>query len=44
MPDSWESVHQLDPARADNNEDSDADGYTNLEEFLNETDPVVQNR
>lgn len=36
MPDSWETEHGLDPALADNNGDFDADGYTNLEEYINE--------
>ena len=36
MPDSWELEHALDPAVADNNGDFDADGYTNLEEYINE--------
>ena len=39
LPDSWETSHGLDPlvdAPADRNGDQDGDGYTNLEEFLNE--------
>ncbi len=36
MPDTWESAHGTNPALADNNGDLDADGYTNLEEYLNE--------
>jgi pectate lyase len=36
MPDTWESSHGLNPATADNNGDQDSDGYTNLEEYLNE--------
>ena len=36
MPDAWEVAHGLDPAVADNNGDFDNDGYTNLEEYLNE--------
>jgi hypothetical protein len=36
MPDTWESSHGLDPMTADNNGDHDSDGYTNLEEYLNE--------
>src|SRR5439155_14598506 len=36
MPDTWEVAHGLDPAAADNNGDFDADGYTNLEEYINE--------
>lgn len=40
MPDSWETSHGLDPTDAsDRNDDPDADGYTNLEEFLNGTLP-----
>jgi hypothetical protein len=36
MPDAWETMHGLNPAVADNNGDFDNDGYTNLEEYLNE--------
>jgi len=36
MPDSWETARGLDPASQDNNGDDDADGYTNLEEYLDE--------
>jgi hypothetical protein len=36
LPDTWEIAHGLDPAAPDNNGDVDADGYTNLEEYLNE--------
>jgi pectate lyase len=37
MPDSWETQHGLDPhSAADRNGDFDNDGYTNLEEYLNE--------
>lgn len=39
MPDVWESSHGLNAKLADNNGDADGDGYTNLEEFLNSTDP-----
>jgi pectate lyase len=40
MPDAWETAHGLDPAKAgDAAEDSDKDGYTNIEEFLNGTGP-----
>ncbi len=35
MPDWWENAKGLNPALADNNDDSDGDGYTALEEFLN---------
>ncbi len=42
MPDAWESRHGLDPKnRADNSSDNDNDGYTNIEEYLNNTDPTV---
>jgi pectate lyase len=40
MPDDWEQKHGFnadDPA--DGGVDADGDGYTNIEEFLNETDP-----
>jgi hypothetical protein len=36
MPDFWELAHNLDPHVADNNGDFDGDGYTNLEEYINE--------
>lgn len=36
MPDEWEVAHDLDPSEDDHNGDFDADGYTNLEEYLNE--------
>ena len=40
MPDVWEAEHGLDGQSAlDGPEDADADGYTNIEEFLNRTDP-----
>ena len=40
MPDAWETQHKLNPRDAsDGAADSDKDGYTNLEEFLNRTDP-----
>ena len=40
MPDEWEQKYDLDPADPSNNiKDSDSDGYTNIEEFLNGTDP-----
>ncbi|HUT46825.1 MAG TPA: hypothetical protein VMX36_11110 [Sedimentisphaerales bacterium] len=40
MPDAWEKQHNFDPDDpADGNGDSDADGYTNLEEYLNKTKP-----
>ncbi|WP_162633059.1 polysaccharide lyase [Echinicola strongylocentroti] len=40
MPDDWETKFQLDPDDPkDGSLDSDGDGYTNVEEFLNGTDP-----
>jgi pectate lyase len=39
MPDAWEEKHGLKPETADNNGDVDGDGYTNLEEYLNGTNP-----
>ena len=37
MPDEWERKHEFDPNdAADGSKDSDGDGYTNLEEYLNE--------
>ncbi|MDH7598805.1 MAG: hypothetical protein QHH07_04085 [Sedimentisphaerales bacterium] len=40
MPDDWERRYGLDPSDpADNRLDADGDGYTNVEEFLNGTDP-----
>ncbi|MFP4250670.1 MAG: SUMF1/EgtB/PvdO family nonheme iron enzyme, partial [Armatimonadota bacterium] len=42
MPDAWEREHGLDPNDAsDGPGDLDGDGYTNVEEFLNGTDPSV---
>ena len=40
MPDAWEVKYQLDPDKAiDSSIDSDDDGYTNVEEYLNGTNP-----
>ena len=36
MPDAWESAHGLNPNVPNNNGDFDNDGYTDLEEYLNE--------
>ena len=36
MPDHWERAHALDLAADDSAGDTDKDGYTNLEEYLNE--------
>jgi len=42
MPDAWESKHGLDPRNPeDRNGDLDADGYTNLEEYLNSLCPTI---
>jgi hypothetical protein len=41
MPDDWEEKHKLNAASAaDAAQDKDNDGYTNIEEFLNGTDPA----
>lgn len=41
MPDQWEIVHGFDPKNLkDGAADFDGDGYTNVEEFLNGTNPV----
>lgn len=40
MPDEWEKKHGLNPKDpSDGAKDADGDGYTNLEEYLNGTDP-----
>jgi hypothetical protein len=40
MPDNWETKHGLNPTSAgDGALDTDGDGYTNVEEYLNGTDP-----
>jgi len=40
MPDIWERKHGLNAAAAsDSSQDLDRDGYTNIEEFINGTDP-----
>ena len=42
MPDEWEVKFQLNPHDAtDATQDKDKDGYTNVEEYLNGTDPTV---
>jgi hypothetical protein len=42
MPDAWEAKHGLNPKDpADAAKDGDADGYTNVEEYLNGTDPTA---
>ena len=40
-PDNWEKKHGLNPNdAADGAQDKDQDGYTNIEEYLNGTDPA----
>ena len=40
MPDAWETRHGFDAhAAAARDADADGDGYTDVEEFLNGTDP-----
>lgn len=42
MPDEWEMKCKLNPQDgADGAQDKDRDGYTNVEEYLNGTDPTV---
>jgi hypothetical protein len=38
MPDTWETANGYNPSINDSAEDRDGDGYTNLEEFLNQVD------
>jgi pectate lyase len=41
MPDEWETRYGLDPKDAsDAAKDKDGDGYTNIEEYLNGTNPT----
>jgi hypothetical protein len=41
MPDAWEKKYGLDANNAaDNAGDADKDGYTNVEEYINDTDPT----
>jgi pectate lyase len=41
MPDAWEAKYGLNPKDpSDGAKDKDGDGYTNLEEYLNNTDPT----
>lgn len=45
MPDAWETAQGLNPHDpSDGNLDSDKDGYTNIEEYLNGTDPQKSDR
>ena len=42
MPDAWETQHSFNPNDVtDGPTDADGDGYTNVEEYLNGTDPRV---
>ncbi len=42
MPDEWEQRFGLDPEDpSDNNADADGDVYTNIEEYINGTDPLL---
>ena len=42
MPDSWETEHGLDPNDPeDRNDDPDMDGYTNLEEYLEDAIKMI---
>lgn len=36
MPDAWEEEHGLDPNVANNSADFDSDGYTDIEEYIND--------
>jgi len=45
MPDDWEEKYGFNPQdRSDNSQDEDGDGYTNIEECINATDPLVVER
>jgi hypothetical protein len=39
MPDYWEKQFSLNAEKNDSMDDSDSDGYVNIEEFVNNTDP-----
>ena len=40
MPDVWEVEYGLDPLNADDGQDADGDGFTNLVEYLYQTSPT----
>ena len=40
MPDAWETEHGLDPTVDDSALDADGDGFSNLEEFTADSDPL----
>ncbi|MCA9150300.1 MAG: hypothetical protein KDA92_13410 [Planctomycetales bacterium] len=43
LPDEWETAHGLDPNNAaDAVQDANADGYTNIEDFINGLDPRAE--
>lgn len=45
LPDAWEAAHKLNPNdAADAVADSNGDGYTNIEDFLNGLDPNAPNQ
>jgi hypothetical protein len=42
MPDNWEKKHGFNPQDpSDNSQDKDGDGYTNIEVWINSTDPLT---
>ena len=41
LPDSWEELYGLDTLYNDAGDDMDSDGFTNLQEYQNGTDPYV---
>ena len=44
MPDAWEKIYNLNPKDdSDNSADPDKDGYTNIEEYINNTNPNIKN-
>jgi hypothetical protein len=43
MPDGWEVDYNLNPLVDDASEDADGDGYTNLEEYMEGSDPRDEN-
>ena len=40
MPNHWEDQYNLNKLLDDSSDDPDLDGYTNIEEFINKTDPL----
>ena len=43
MPDGWEVRYFLDPLNNDADKDPDGDDYSNLDEFINGTNPHIYN-